>query len=324
MEINVSSPGNIFLLGEHSVVYGKDAIISAINMRTTCKIIKRSDDIIKLNSEDYGKFIENIKNLETVEEYRNRIDLVKDLVSTFYKKFEIDNGIDIRINSNIPKVSGGMSSSTAVLCSVLDALNKSFNKINKNDYFNFLIPFQRKIHGGTASGVELFSSIFGGYNKIKMSPLAFENLGNLKLHILIVDTGIEARTAETVSYVRNGWKNDKNSYENIFNEIHDIVNNGKKAIKENDLEELGKLMLKDHELLSKDLGVSHPKLNKIVKIAKKNGAYGAKLSGGGKGGVAIVLFPKNKEKIIIKKLLSQLKCKIYRTEVGVCGCENIK
>ncbi len=324
MEINVSSPGNIFLLGEHSVVYGKDAIISAINMRTICKVSKRSDDVIKLNSEDYGKFIENIKNLEAVEEYHNRIDLVKDLVSTFYKKFEIDNGIDIRINSNIPKVSGGMSSSTAVLCSVLDALNKSFNKINKNDYFNFLIPFQRKIHGGTASGVELFSSIFGGYNKIKMSPLTFENLGNLKLHILIVDTGIEARTAETVSYVRNGWKNDKNSYENIFNEIHDIVNNGKKAIKENDLEELGKLMLKDHELLSKDLGVSHPKLNKIVKIAKKNGAYGAKLSGGGKGGVAIVLFPKNKEKIIIKKLLSQLKCKIYRTEVGVCGCENIK
>ncbi len=320
--ITTSASGNIFLFGEHAVVYGKNAITAAIGLKTYCEIRKREDSLVNISSEGYGNFKLRIAELKNIWEYKERMDLIKDLVSTYYQKFKIEEGIDIKITSDIPKDSGGMSSSTAVLCSVLEALNKVFPKIDKKDYYNFLIPFQRKIHGGTASGVELFSSTFGGYNLVKTAPISYKNLGNLELPILIINTGIEAKTSETVPYVRRGWEQDKESYKEIFEQIELLVEEGEKAIKNKDLVKLGNLMTENHNLLAKELGVSHPKLNKIVKIALENRAYGAKLSGGGKGGVAIVLYPEEKENQITKKL-EKLNCKVYKTEIGVRSCQDL-
>jgi mevalonate kinase len=318
--IKTSAPGNIFLFGEHAVVYGRSGIVSAIGMKTYSEIEKRKDFLVNASSEGYGNFELKIEDLKSIGEYKERIDLIEDLISTFFKKFKIKEGINLKISSDIPKDSGGMSSSTAVLCSVLESLNKVFSKLDKKEYYNFLIPFQRKIHGGAASGVELFSSTFGGYNKIKINPLKYENLGELKLPILIVDSGIEAKTSETVPYVRKGWERDKESYEEIFDQIEQLVLEGEKAIKNKDLIKLGGLMVENHNILAEELGVSHPKLNKIVRVAMNNGAYGAKLSGGGKGGVAIVLYPEEKEIPIIKKL-EELNYKVYKTEIGVTGCK---
>ncbi len=317
----VSAPGNIFLLGEHAVIYGRPGIVSAINLKTKCEIEKREDSIVSISSKGYGEFTGKINDLKSPEEYKERIDLIKDLVSTFYQKFKIKDGINLKIDSDIPRDSGGMSSSTAVLCSVLGAMNKTFPRIDKKDFYDFLIPFQRKIHGGVASGVEFFSSIFGGYNKVLTNPVKYKNLGELKLPILIVNTGVEAKTSETVPYVRSGWEQDKKSYEDVFNTIEQLVEDGEKAIKKEDLVKLGSLMLENHDLLAKELGVSHPKLNRIVRVAMGNGAYGAKLSGGGKGGVAIILVDKEKENRIIEKLDF---CKVYKTEIGVGGVFKLK
>ena len=316
--IQTSAPGNIFLFGEHAVVYNRPGIISAIGLKTYCEIEKNEDSLVNVYSEGYGEFSAKIENLKPIEKYAEKIDLIYDLISTYYEKFKINEGVTLKISSDIPKDSGGMSSSTAVLCSVLEGLNKVFQKVDKKDYYAFLLPFQKKIHGGSASGVELFSSTFGGYNKVRIDPVRCENLGKLKLPILIADTGIEAKTSETVPYVRTGWEKDKNSYEDVFYHIRQLVEEGEKAIKNHDLVVLGNLMSKNHEILAKDLGVSHPKLNKIVEIAIENGAYGAKLSGGGKGGVAIILVSKEKEDSIIEKLNF---CKIYKTEIGVNGCK---
>ncbi|OYT43508.1 MAG: mevalonate kinase [Candidatus Aenigmarchaeota archaeon ex4484_56] len=303
MEI-FSSPGNIFLFGEHAVVYGRKCIITAIGMRTYCNIEPREDRKICVFSEGYGSF--ELRELREVGEYSNKMDAIKDLIVTYYKKFGIDKGVNITINSEIPKRSGGMSSSTAVLCSVLKGLSNTFTKIDEKKFYDFLIPFQRKIHGGSASGVEIFSSTFGGYNLVNIDPVKYENLGKFKLPILIVDTGIEAKTSETVPYVRRGWEQDRKSYEEVFDRIENIVLEGVKAIKNNDLVKLGSLMTENHNILAKELGVSHPKLNKIIDTAIKNGAYGGKLSGGGKGGIAIILTDKN---------LKFENC--YKTDIGI-------
>lgn len=37
-DINYSAPGKSILSGEHSVVYGKDALVFAIDLRTNCRI----------------------------------------------------------------------------------------------------------------------------------------------------------------------------------------------------------------------------------------------------------------------------------------------
>jgi len=72
------------------------------------------------------------------------------------------------------------------------------------------------------------------------------------------------------------------------------------AIKYNDgkefwiKEEFGELMYRNHELLKK-LSVSSEGLDKAVEKARTYGMLGAKLSGGGGGGIAIILADEGKE-----------------------------
>ena len=102
--VNASAPGNIFLLGEHAVVYGKPGIVSAIGLKTHCEIEKRPDSVVSISSENYGKFIGKADDLVPLEKYKERIDLIKDLVSTFYHKFKIKDGINLKISSDLPRI----------------------------------------------------------------------------------------------------------------------------------------------------------------------------------------------------------------------------
>ena len=328
--VKVSAPGNIWFLGEHSIVYGRPAIAAAVNFRTHSELKKREDDKVVLNSNGYGQFedtLENLKNKEWVvksatpaEPARNDykpegvFDVLapaKDLVGRLAQMHELKNGFELNVNSEIPKESGGISSSTAFLSSVLGALNHEFDLgIENNNFFDVLLPFQVKVHGGAASGVEIASSSLGGYNWVKRdlskTPAVLEkrNLGKLDFNIVIGNTNVIGLTSETVPYVRSGFNGDNLSYNAVFDRISELVGAAEKAIKNGDAKLLGQLMDEDHEILARDLGVSHPKLNKLVDASRRAGAYGAKLSGGGKGGAMVALVSKDSQERVAKAIAS--------------------
>ncbi len=341
--VKVSAPGNVFFLGEHSIVYGRPAVVAAVNFRTHATIKKRSDNKIVVNSDGYGlleESLENLKNKEWVvkmatptEPARNdykvdgKMDVLapfKDLVGRLAQSHEL-GGFELSVTSEIPKDSGGMSSSTAFLSSVLGALNHEFELgLEPHKFFDVLLPYQVKIHGGAASGAEITSSSMGGYNWVKRdlskTPPVLErkNLGTQNFSLVIGNTGVVGLTSETVPYVRSGFNGDNSSYNTVFDRIAELVVEAEKAIKSGDGKLLGQLMNEDHELLARDLGVSHPKLNKLVDAARKAGALGAKLSGGGKGGVMVALVDKSSEESVAKAIAA-LGGHPYVTTVGGNG-----
>lgn len=63
------------------------------------------------------------------------------------------------------------------------------------------------------------------------------------------------------------------------------------ALRRNDFAALGRLMYASHESLRDDYAVSTPELDAIVMCAKACGALGARLTGAGFGGCALVLLP---------------------------------
>ncbi len=329
--VKISAPGNIFFFGEHSVVYERPAIVAAIDRRTSSSIKQRDDDRILIKSPSYGVIDDVIGKIVKMKfdgpkDYKDPMDPLKDLIAVFAEKTDkLDRGFELEISSDIPRDSGGMSSSTAVLCSVLGALNSFYaNDLEKELYFDWLYPFQVKIHGGAASGSEITSSSMGGYNKVRIDKsgekarLERENLGKKEFCVVIGNTGIEAKTSETVPYVRSGWEGHKESYEAVFERIAEIVREGEKAIKGGKVEDVGELMNENHEMLARDLGVSHPLLNKLVDSAREAGAYGAKLSAGGKGGIMIALTEEDKQKEIADAIKSAGGIP-YITTVGVEG-----
>jgi mevalonate kinase len=335
--ISASAPGNIFFFGEHSVVYERPAIVAAIDMRTYSKIIRRADDKVIVRSGNYGIIDDKIGDIIKMKfdgpgDYKNVMDPARDLIGVFADKTgKLDNGFEIDISSDIPRNSGGMSSSTAVLCSILSAMNSLYgHDLEKELYFDWLYPLQVKIHGGKASGSEITSSSMGGYNMVRIDKsgekvkLERKNLGEKEFHIVIGNTGVEAKTAETVPYVMSGWNGHKESYEVVFDRIAEIVKTGEKAILGGETDVVGELMNENHELLARDLGVSHPLLNKLVDSARKAGAYGAKLSAGGKGGIMIALTDED-NKTAISDAIKTAGGIPYITTVGVEGIriENI-
>jgi mevalonate kinase len=329
-EIRVSAPGNVFFFGEHSVVYERPAIVAAIDMRTSSIIRGRDDNRIVVRSEGYGSFDDSIDNLLKMKfadhnDYKDVMDPLKDLIIFFRDQTGKLRGFELDVKSDISKDSGGMSSSTAVLCSVLSALNSLHGQdIRKEAFFDWLYPFQVKIHGGAASGSEIMSSSMGGYNMVRIDKsgekprMEKKNLGKREYYIVIGNTGIEAKTTDTVPYVRRGWDADKDSYENVFRKIGEIVKGGEKALVEGDVKRVGELMNENHEILSRELGVSHPKLNLLIDAARKAGAYGAKMSGGGKGGIMIALTDKENQAKIADAIKSAGGVP-YITSVGVEG-----
>ncbi|WP_420468524.1 mevalonate kinase [Panacagrimonas sp.] len=107
----------------------------------------------------------------------------------------------------------------------------------------------------------------------------------------------ESLTARTVGAVREAWKKNPSLYEDIFRRIDQITLQGLAAAQRDDLEQLGDLMNVCHGLLNA-LRVSSPEIEDLVEIARRHGALGAKLTGGGGGGSIIALCPQHRDEVM--------------------------
>ncbi len=93
------------------------------------------------------------------------------------------------------------------------------------------------------------------------------------------------------------------------------------ALKNRDLHTAGLLLNINHELLSA-IGVSIPKLDIIVNIARKKGAYGAKLTGAGGGGSIIALVDESRLEKVKSSLEKRVK-KLFITSIAEDGVKII-
>jgi hydroxymethylglutaryl-CoA reductase len=91
-----------------------------------------------------------------------------------------------------------------------------------------------------------------------------------------------------VSKVEQARAKNQKIYDEIFKDIDQLVLRAEQAIADYDLELLGSLMNINQGYLNA-LQVSGREIEELVDIARKNGALGAKLTGGGGGGAIIAL-----------------------------------
>lgn len=80
------------------------------------------------------------------------------------------------------------------------------------------------------------------------------------------------------------------------------VSDAEEALRMRDIDTFGRIMNISHESLRDDYEVSTPELDRIVMLAQQAGAAGAKLTGAGFGGAALILCAKDKERAIRKSL----------------------
>jgi mevalonate kinase len=135
--------------------------------------------------------------------------------------------------------------------------------------------------------------------------------------MLVVNTGSYKNTGEVIRRVAERYKNDRKRVDEIFDTMEETALNGIKALKSSNLPKLGDNMNIAQECFV-ELGLSTPRINRIIGTAMDNGALGAKITGAGGGGCVIVLTKKPAEFI---HLYSSMGYDSFETALGVKGAE---
>ncbi|TRZ80033.1 MAG: mevalonate kinase [Nitrosopumilales archaeon] len=298
MKSIASAPGKIILFGEHFVVYGIKAILCSIDKRITATSQFLDEKIIRVSSSlgESEMDVNSLNNLENIPE--------KFMKPFFYiaKKAVEENsmtkGIEIILESEIP-TGVGLGSSSAACVAATASVNGLFNKLSKDEIVKRAIQAERIIFE-QSSGADSSVSTFGGLMSYDLKN-GFQNISSRNdLSFIISNSAQIHDTQDVVRQVKNFKEKNEDIFRKLCEQEIEIVNNATSALKENDLNELGSLMLKNQELL-KQIGISTEKIDLLVKEAKRT-SYGAKITGAGGGGCIISLVDNSNRKNTLDNL----------------------
>jgi mevalonate kinase len=294
-----SAPGKIILFGEHAVVYNRPALaVPVIQVHVDVEVLDSPRAGIWIDAPDVNLHTE-VGTLPSNHPIASVINKFAPLSSPHLQTTKMggQRGVEIKITSTIP-VASGLGSGAAVSVALIRALSSFLLRPLSDEQVNHLAYEIEKIHHGTPSGIDNTVITYAKPVYFIKNPPSSDNRDTggkvetikvgIPFTIAICDTGIPALTKESVGDVRKLWRMNQVHCESIFDEIGQIAFMGRRAIERGKPEMLGELMDQNHAFLQK-LTVSSPELDKLVDAARKAGALGAKMSGGGRGGNMIAL-----------------------------------
>ncbi len=320
---SATAPGKIILFGEHSVVYGQPAIAVPIESVQAKAVVESTDseDGIELVMPDLDERLWLYEADDNHPQSRAIRDFFKQSPDLALR----DDGLKITLTSTIP-MAGGMGSGAALSAALFRALANHYNvpQLAKSDVVSRMTYEIERIYHGTPSGidntvvsynkpvyfvrdlffddVDTYNYLLGGDGYMLFMPGIKTFSTGASFTFLIADTGIPAPTSESVRDVRLLWLTNRFEFESLFIRCGQIANQARQALNRGDVEGLGSLMNFNQHVLQ-DMTVSSPELEKLITAARKAGALGAKLSGGGRGGNMIALVNDEVEEDVRKALL---------------------
>jgi mevalonate kinase len=270
-----TAKGKVILLGEHAVVHGSPALALAIDrgVRVT------------------GEKVSGPLTL-SVPGKQNRIaagdgSMEGRALAALADEIGIPcNGAQLVAEVAIP-TRAGLGSSAALAAACTRALVSLFDvDISDVRLFEAVQSSERVFHG-TPSGLDATVALNGGIlafsrehgmRKITASPPP----------LLVVNSKECGDTKTTVAHFAERLTATGDEGTRRLSRISQLVAQGIHALERADLETLGTAMNENQAHLSW-FGVSTARLDGIIEMALRTGALGAKLTGGGGGGCAVVL-----------------------------------
>jgi mevalonate kinase len=268
--VTVSAPGKIHLMGEHAVVYGKPALLSAINLRMRVSVEKKDSgetEIYSTEPDNYAWY--------AFEYVRSKLEIVDAAP------------VVIRIDSQIP-AGYHLGSSAAMAVSMTGALMYFYKRIWNPIRINELAYEIEKKQHGNPSGGDNTAVTMGGFLWYRreleflrsMWQLPFRLPAGLN-HFFLINTGKpQESTGDMIALVQNNYDADTLEVQRIL-DINEVQT--KKittAIKEANENNLLDAMKKGEETLEK-LGVVSERVQSFIRGIEKTGGSAKILGGGG-------------------------------------------
>jgi mevalonate kinase len=302
--------GKVILFNEHFVVHGVPSIASAIEMETTAVVEA-------IQSKNTWALKDERKATPGYKE--DKKDQQADSIDNIFRAMGLTaKNVRITLGGSLTAASG-VGASAASCVAIARALNDEF-KLNLPDERINEIAFEgEKGYHGTPSGIDNTVATFGSliWYKRDMHGTVMEKIKmKMPVEIVMGNSGLVTNTKAAVEGVEKRKAENPAEFAKLFKSAEELAVKARKALENNKIEEVGALMNENHKLLQK-IGVSCPKLDSMVELARKNGAIGAKLTGGGLGGymVALTLGKDVQEKVA--KALEKEGYHVLRTRIGI-------
>lgn len=275
-----TSHAKIILMGEHSVVYGQPAIALPLpSVQLSVTLSSRQDNQRIIKSRYYHGSLENLPS-SMIE--------IKKLIDTLSARFnDQETGWDLKIESQLP-AERGMGSSAASAIAIIRAFFDYYDEPLDRTLLLQLADVEEQITHRSPSGLDAATvssdkPLFYVKGRIGV-PIEM----NLDASLVIADTGKKGATKEAILAVKDELKNNNEKAEEHIKHLGELVNQTKGYLAQNDIVKLGDaLNFAQTDLAA--LNVSDPALDHLIHVARDNGALGAKLTGGGRGGCMIAL-----------------------------------
>lgn len=327
-KIKAKAPTKIILIGEHGVVYGRPALVCAIDLYCSCKVkSSRGDRIIFKDSEDMFRKeydLEEVLNLAKKFDFKNKKDkFFKIILNETLNCLKVRDVKPLEIEIDKEVFIGGCGVSTSVIVSVAQALAKYLGKeLSKDDLFQIAMRAETRFHGYQSSGLDQIAIIQGGLIKYQKKEKGFDykklniRSGILKNFLIINSGKPEALTGEVVEFVRREKGKDPNRVDKVFDNLESLTDDLVNALENDDKEKFYNIVDRAGEELI-NLGIVTPNTQKIITNIKKIGGH-LKISGAGahkgEGSGALVCFSDEREEI--ENYLRENKIDFYMVDVA--------
>ena len=337
MIVKASAPGKVFLIGEHSIIYGKPAILAAVDRRIVAEV-EQSDQImisdpvmndsVKMSIEEMTSLRDRMRDLFTAGMKQNdfselfgffrsdtsRFKLVS--VAETLDAFDIEGGVSVKVTGKILPGSG-MGSSAALSIAIVQAITQLYDiEASKEAIYDTSLKAEQFVHG-TPSGADNAASTYGGLvwfqkgNPNNVVSMINEIPYELENFFLVSTPAQKVTTGELVQKVRSLDETFRNErMDNLGNAAYKI----RDALKCRNFEELKKSMNFAQRNL-KELGVSTPDIDNIThKVMTLGGA--AKISGAGGGGIIVCYHDDHDQ---LKREINKMGFEVMNIKLGAEG-----
>ena len=339
-----SAPGRVNLIGEHTDYNEGFVLPLAIDRRTYAAVGTRSDQLARIASAFTGEVVE----FEISQIQRDKVSgwsaYPLGVAWSLIQAGATPQGFDLYVDSNVP-VGAGLSSSAAIECSVALALNDLWESgFSREVLAKVGQRAENEIVGAPTGIMDQTASLFGQVDhavfldcrtlEAKPTPLALRENG---LELLVMDTRVahrltdggyaarrqsceEAAQLVGVSSLRDLTAAILEESKHLLSEVvykraRHVVTENERVIQTVELlsgsgpKSIGQLMVESHASMRDDFQISISELDVAVETAMAEGAFGARMTGGGFGGAAIALIESakvsNLTSVVLEKFRDQ-------------------
>jgi D-glycero-alpha-D-manno-heptose-7-phosphate kinase len=273
--------------------HGGMVLSATINQYAYASLRPRRDSRLTLASLDY----------DVVARYdhprRIKLDGNLDLIKAVVRAFKVRRGADLWVHSDAPPGSGLGSSSTLVVA--LIGVMSEWLRRPMPDYDVAELAYRiERVDLGLAGGrQDQYASAFGGFNFIEfnadgtvVNPLRIRTdvLNELEYRLLLCYMGQTRQSAKIIERQTAAYRAGQASVVEALRRLKGETLEMKKALLLGKVDALGELLHEAWESKKKlDEGISNSHVDRLYRLARREGAIGGKMPGAGGGGYFLLL-----------------------------------